>query len=83
VLPTDIAGHRVTPLWVSTAAGGAVSEVLLDSLVVVVVATRIRRYSVRSPAAVGSAGDYRLAVWQLWGRGVFPENPELPPLWVI
>jgi hypothetical protein len=52
-------------------------------VVVVVVTMTIRSYSVRNPAAVGSAGDYRLAAWQLWGRGVFPENPELPPLWVI
>jgi hypothetical protein len=43
----------------------------------------VRRYPVRSPVVVGLAGDYRLAVWQFWGRGVFPENPELRPLWVI
>jgi hypothetical protein len=43
----------------------------------------IRRYPVGSAVAVGSAGDHHLAAWQVWGRGVFPENPELPPLLVI
>jgi hypothetical protein len=48
-----------------------------------VVTMTIRRYPVRSPVAVGSADDHRRAAWQVWGRGVFRENPELPPLRVI
>ena len=55
----------------------------LRFVVGVVVTMTVRRHPVRSPVAVGSGGDYRLAAWQLWGRGVFPENPELRPLWVI
>jgi hypothetical protein len=38
----------------------------LRFVVGVVVTMTVRRYPARSPVAVGSGGDYRLAAWQLW-----------------